>query len=405
MLCAAFLIAHVAAGAPRALAGELPASAWRSLPAVAPAGERRSTGSYTVKDPAAAGWTPPDLPRDERVATGRKLAKVIVVIYDPKLEPAGGKGLIEHLRANDPREYSHILVNVVREASWGYINYEIADWITVDGFPRKVDGFRYTAENYLEARGSEKWQPSPSSYRGVFEENGLVERFRKEGITELWLWGASGMHLDEFAMFIPKRYARFPPTDNPWFYRPYDIPEELERTTWVMGFNYEVGPDNMVHSYTHRLESMAALALAGGVWDTHARRDPWNVFSFLEIDHPGAPSQVGNCHVPPNGQSGYDYGNKRRVLSWADRWHRYPDLRGEPRPLSAAEWGNNQFGYQKWLLERVPKFPGSTAYGYNNWWVYIANVDEELPEWRPPDPGELRLPEGMPSPAPKPARK
>jgi hypothetical protein len=206
------------------------------------------------------------------------------------------------------------------------------------------------------------------------------------------------MHFDEFAGFIPNRYARFAPTDNPWFYRPYDIPSELDRTTWVMGFNYEVGPDNMIHSYTHRVESMAALAFAEGIWDPNRRRDPWNVFSWLEMDHPGIPSQVGNCHVPPNGQAGYDYNNSRRVFSWADCWYEFPDLRGKPRMVSSAEWGNSQFGYQKWILEHLPKYPGHTKYGYNNWWVYIANTDEELPDWEPKDPSKFLLPDGMPAP-------
>ncbi len=172
-----------------------------------------------------------------------------------------------------------------------------------------------------------------------------------------------------------------------------------------MGFNYEVGPDNMVHSYTHRVESMGALAFGDGEWDTHAKRDPWNVFTFLEMDHPGAPSQVGNCHVPPNGLSGYDYNNQRRVLSWADQWYTYPDLRGNPRLVSSFEWSNNHLGYQRWILEHIPKSPGFTAYGYNNWWVYIANTDEELPEWKGPDPSSFRLPDSMPAPGPKPALK
>jgi hypothetical protein len=324
-----------------------------------------------------------------------------VLIYNPVLESEGGKTLIEHLKANDPREYSHILVNVIREASWGYINYEIVDIIEVDTYPKKVDGFRYTDESFLEVRKTQKWQPATSSYRLMFEENGLLERFQKEGITELWVWGAGGMHMDEFAGYIPNRYARYGPTDNPWLYRPYDIPPELGRTTWVMGFNYEVGADNMIHSYAHRVESQALLAVADGIWNTHEKRDPWNVFSWLEMDHVGTPSHVGNCHVPPNGQSGYDYNNKRRTLSWADNWARYPDLRGEPRLVSATEWGNNQFGYMKWLLERVPKFPGYTQYGYNNWWVYIANTDEDLPELALPDSGKFVPPEGMPGPEQK----
>ncbi|MBN2445517.1 MAG: hypothetical protein JXO22_02245 [Phycisphaerae bacterium] len=374
------------------------AQTWRDLPLVKPAGEKTHTGSYVLQGRPEMEWQRPPFHYDEKVATGRKHAKVIVLIYNPVLESEGGKTFIEHCNGCDPVEYSHILANVIQQASWGYINYEIVDVIEVDGYPIKMDGFRYTDESFLEVRKTQKWQPSTSSYRGFFEENNLLERFKKEHITELWVWGAGGMHFDEFAGYIPNRYARFGPTDNMWLYRPYDIPEELDQTTWVMGFNYEVGPDNMIHSYTHRIESMALLACSDGVWDTHKLRDPWNVFSWLEMDHVGTPSQVGNCHVPPNGQSGYDYNNSRRTLSWADNWMRYPDISGEPRLISAQEWGNNQFGYQKWILEHLPKYPGATKYGYNNWWVYIANVDEDLPEYKMPDPSKFVLPKDMPKP-------
>jgi hypothetical protein len=363
------------------------------------AGALAHTGSYIVAKNQAGRWTRPVFRYDQKVATGRKHAKVVVVIYDPVLPSIGGARLTEHVKANDPVHFSHILADVIRQASWGYIDYEIVDFLRVDGFPRKVDGFRYDDKTYLAARNKNEWQPSPSSYRAILEENGLVARCKREGITEVWLWGASGMHLDEFAGWVKDRYLRFGPTDNPWLYRPYDIPgEELGRTTWVMGFNYEVGPDNMVHSYTHRVESQCALAFGDGVWDTKTRRDPWNVFTFLETDFPGQPSMVGNCHVPANGQSGYDYGNARSVLSWADRWARYPDLRGEPRKVSRADWGGTQFGYQKWILEHVPKGPGYTKWGYDNWWVYIANVDGDLPEVQPTTAGERQflLPEGLP---------
>ena len=371
---------------------------WRDLPTVAPTGERTATGSYVVADREKLDWQRPPFHYDEHVSTGRKHAKVIVLIYNPVLECEGGKTLIEYVGGVDPVEYSHILANVIRQASWGYINYEIVDVIEVDAFPIKVDGFRYTDESFLAARQKQEWQPATSSYRGFFEDNNLLERFRKEHITELWVWGASGMHFDEFAGYIPNRYARFGPTDNMWLYRPYDIPEELGRTTWVMGFNYEVGPDNMIHSYTHRVESMALLACSDGVWDPGKRRDPWNVFSWLEMDHAGTPSHVGNCHVPPNGQKGYDYNNKRRVLSWADNWLRYPDLTGKPRLVSSKEWGESHFGYQKWILEHLPKYPGYTQYGHNNWWVYIANTDEDLPDYHMPDPSHFVLPPDMPTP-------
>ncbi len=365
---------------------------WRDLPIVAPAGESAHTGSYVTKD--RSGWNPPAFVYNERAATGRKRAKVVVLIYDPVLKSQGGVRLIDHLKGTDPEEASRILVDVIREASWGYVNYEIVDVIRVDGYPKKVDGFRYDETTYMEARRTKEWQPATSSYRAFFEENDLLVRFQKEGITELWVWGADGFHFDEFAMYIPNRYARFGPTDNPWLYRPYDIPPELGRTTWVMGFNVEVGPDNMIHSYAHRIESMAALSVAQGVWDTKTEQDPWNLFSYLEMDHPGAPSHVGNCHCPPNAQSGYDYNNGRRVQTHAWHWWRFPDLRGPAAPISSRAWGGTQFGYMKWLLERVPKFPGHTEFGYNNWWVAITNTDEELPDLAAPEGGQFRSGQG-----------
>ncbi len=359
-------------------------------------GRLAHTGSYTIGKGQPTRWQKPPFHYDEKVAAGRKQAKVIVLIYDPKLPQKGGIRLTEYAHANDPVQYSHILKDVIQQASWGYLNYEIVDCLTIDGFPEKVDGFRYTADSYLAAREKNEWQAAPSSYDKILRENGLLERVRKEGITEVWLWGAPGMHFDEFAGYVKDRYQRFGPTDNEWIYRPYDIPgEAIGRTFWVMGFNYEVGADNMVHSYSHRVESQCVLAFGDGNWDPKTRRDPWNVFSLLEVDQPGNPSMVGNCHVPPNGTLGYDYGNARKVLSWADNWSRYPDLRGEPRLVSREDWGNTQFGYQKWFLERLPKGPGQTPWGYDNWWVYIANVDQDLPDWRAPT-GGFQLPERMP---------
>jgi hypothetical protein len=354
------------------------------------------TGARIVPGRAQLTWQRPPFRYEAQVATGRKLARVAVVIYDPVLRTQGGKSLRAWLGAHEGLEFSHILVDVIRQASWGYVNYEIAEVIRVDGWPKKVDGFRYDEASYLEARAKKEWQPATISYRAMLEETGLLARVARpgsaEGLHEVWLWGADGMHFDEFAGVVKERDQRFGPTDNPWLYRPYDLPAELGRTFWVMGFNMEVGADNMIHSYTHRVESMAALAFADGIWDPKSRRDAWNVFSRLEMDFPGTPSMVGNCHVPPNGQSGYDYANARRVPSWAHGWDRYPDLRCEPREISAEAWGRTQFGYQKWILERLPKGAGATDGCYDNWWVYVANTDGDLPEWTPPQPGALRLP-------------
>jgi hypothetical protein len=116
LLCAFLLVG------PAAVVFPAPQPSWKSLPDVEPAGTRAHTGSFIVADPAGVRWKQPELRYDEKVATGRKRARVVVVVYNPVLEKEGGKTLIEHIGANGPVEYSHVLVSVIREASWGYIN-------------------------------------------------------------------------------------------------------------------------------------------------------------------------------------------------------------------------------------------------------------------------------------------
>src|SRR5688572_7651816 len=73
--------------------------AWKSLPIAEPKGESANTGSYTVKDSASAAWKKPPFAYHERAATGRKEAKVVVLIHDPILESEGGVRMTEWLKA------------------------------------------------------------------------------------------------------------------------------------------------------------------------------------------------------------------------------------------------------------------------------------------------------------------
>lgn len=356
---------------------------WKALPVIQPEGiQDENIKCYTV-DPKKSAWKQPAFSYNQDIAVKPVRSKVIVLVYNPKLKSKGNVNLIEYLKAHDPKVYSDTLADVVRRASKGYLNYTIVDYIEVDGFSEKVDGFVYTEERFLEDRKNRDYRkPDRSDYRKIFEKNNLITRCRDEHISEIWLWGAGGMGWDELAMYIPNRYARFAPTGNPWFYRPYEIPPEIGHTVWVMGFNYEVGADNMIHAYNHRVESIAALVFGHGEWEKElAGRDPYNTFTMLNLDHPGKPSQVGNVHVPPNGKSGYDYKPTNEVETYADAWQtHYPDMKNaRHRPFRSSEFGNNQRGYQEWWLFHIPSGPGYTKWGYNNWWVYIGNTDEDLP--------------------------
>ncbi len=362
---------------------ERPRPDWKSLPVVKPEGVQEENIKCYTLDPGKSAWKQPVFTYNQDIAVKPVRSKVIVLVYNPVLKTKGNVSLIDYLKAHNPREYSDTLADVVRRASKGYINYKIVDYIEVNGFSEKVDGYVYTEERFLNDRKIRDYRkPDRSDYRKIFEKNNLINRCRDENISEICLWGAGGMGWDELAMYIPNRYARFAPTKNPWFYRPYEIPPEIGHTIWVMGFNYEVGTDNMIHAYNHRIESISALVYGHGEWEKElAGRDPYNTFTMLNLDHPGKPSQVGNVHVPPNGKSGYDYKPKDEVETYAHAWQtHYPDMKNVGhKPFRSSEFGNNQRGYQEWWMFHIPSGPGYTKWGYNNWWVYIGNTDEDLP--------------------------
>jgi hypothetical protein len=287
-----------------------------------------------------------------------------------------------------------ITADVVRDladASHGFARYEVVEFIDVDAFPAKRDGFRYDENSFLEmwADRSKAHQPDTISYRDIFETFHLVERVQKEDIREVWIWGAPYFGSDEYAMKIPGDQI-FYPTDNPWFYRPYDIPD-CGRTVWVMGWNYERGEAEAIHSYGHRIEGILSLTVGRGTWD-HKKTPAniWNHFTKQSADFPND-AQVGNVHGGPNAEDGYDYAQKKSVLSAADDWLNYPNLKGTKKPVNCETWGGPDYhlNYMRWWLRHLPHAAGSSDGFLHNWWEYVANYDEAVRTLPPPD-GKLR---------------
>ncbi len=322
----------------------------------------------------------------------RKTNNLIVINYDPVLRGHGGTNLQRFMRWNNPRPMTTNLIRYLRESSGGYANFNLIEWIDVDAFPAKRDGFRYTEQSFLEMWKNKKkaHQPDSVSYAAIFQELNLVERIRRDNVTEVWIWGAPYFGTDEYAMKIPGDEV-FYATDNPWFYRPYDIPE-CGRTVWVMGFNYEVGEDNALHSFGHRCEGILSLTIGRGVWSGKAgETNAWSRFTRQAEKYPDD-AQVGNVHGGPNAKSGYDYGQTNLVLSGADDWLNYPNLKGAKKLVNCDTWGRpHHLNFQKWWLEHLPRNAGMHGGFYNNWWRYIVDYDASVTTSPPPD-GKLHRP-------------
>lgn len=91
----------------------------------------------------------PTAPRPSRDSS-RQVINLLVVNFDPVLHEHGNVRLSQYSKWNDPRLLTTNLVRDLREASGGFAEYRIVDWIDVDAFPQKRDGFRYTEASFLE---------------------------------------------------------------------------------------------------------------------------------------------------------------------------------------------------------------------------------------------------------------
>ena len=316
---------------------------------------------------------------------GVQTVNVIVINIDPVLRTRGGVKLHEHMKWSDPGRLTDRMIEDARVASDGYVDYRIVERIEFDGFTTFRNGFTYTEEAFLTMWEKDRnlANPGMTSFRWLFEKFDLAAKIKARDVREIWLWGAPYMAWDELHWKIPGDCIPYP-TENPWFYRPYDIPD-VGRTIWVMGWNYERGEGEMLESYCHRIESVLSLTVGQGVWDPKQSPDnPWNRFTRIDRDFPGA-AEVGSVHCAPNSKEDYDWSNTNRVWTFADDWLSYPQLPRRKKLLNAVEGGwNGIVNHHRWWMRRLPHQPGVTAGFYNNWWEYIVNYDEAIRRLPPP---------------------
>ena len=316
---------------------------------------------------------------------GTKAVNVIVINFDPVLKTHDLLRLHQYLKWSDPWRLTEKMVEDAKLASKAYVDYRIVEKIEHDGFPVFGNGFQYTEATFLEMweKDRSKADKGMTSFRWMFDKFDLPAKVKSKNVQEIWLWGAPYFSWDELHWKIPGDKVPFQ-TENPWFYRPYDIPE-VGRTIWIMGWNYERGEGEMLESYCHRIESVLSLTLGKGVWEPKTVRDNiWNQFSRIDRDWPGQ-SEVGTVHCAPNSKSDYDWGNTNLVWTYADDWLTYPRLPRQKKQLNAVTGGwAGIINHHRWYMAHLPHNPGVTDGFYNNWWQYIVNYDEAMAKLPPP---------------------
>lgn len=294
---------------------------------------------------------------------------VLVLDFDPVIADSGGRRTHQAFGWNAPRTLAAGYMRDVAEASGGRMRYDIVEWRTIDEFPPKRDGFRYTPATYAAclADGRQCHDPDGLDYEGTLTRYGVVPLIDIGSIDEVWLFGGPYFGYFESAMAGPGAFE----INGEAF---TGVP--ARRAFAIMGFNSERGVAEMLHNLCHRIE--ATMARVYGGWQAESLTTPWARFA-ANAHQSGGRAGAGSCHYPPNATSDYDYANPRAVESDADDWLRYPNLTGARKRVTAKTWGGPDYHreYMRWWFRRLPRAAGTNADGrLNDWWRYVVDFND-----------------------------
>lgn len=295
------------------------------------------------------------------------VVNVLVLNFDPLMPPRQQR-LHETDGWNNPHRLAEEYIADMKTAVFNLIQYRIFEWRDLDVFPVKADGFAYTAESYSRCmKDNRGWhEPDAVDYPKLLKDHGVIEMIDSGKADELWIFGAPYFGYNESAMAGPGAFFINGATLN-------EVP--AKRPFAIMGYNYERGVAEMLHNLCHRVES--TMARIYGDWKVERLETLWEKFS-ADAFQSGGYAGVGNCHFPPNAESGYDYENQRKVLSSAEDWLNYPRLTGKKQWMNCETWGGPDYhrNYMKWWFAHLPHAPGKAQDGrLHNWWEYVFNFD------------------------------
>ena len=288
--------------------------------------------------------------------------RVLLIVIDPIVDPASGEKLTQRMKWYRPEDLIATFLDDTVADSAGLARYQIVDRIEVNDFPKKADGFVYTAQTYLDVlkHGSPAHQPDLIDYQAFLKRHNILDLVASNQIDEVWA----------FAFPFAGFYESTMGGAGAFFCNSDPIPytASCPRRFVIMGLSYERGPGEVLHSFGHRAESIMERVYARSRGDANL----WGRFTQYDQTSPGK-AQIGTIHFPPNGEKDYDYGNTRMVVSACDDWYNFPNLTGTMKQVNNTEWGGEIRVYTNWWLKHLPKARGQTNGIANNWWQYILD--------------------------------
>ena len=320
------------------------------------------------------------VPPDSTTEPARSVtARVLLVIYDPVMEPASGVKLSKLMQWQSPDTLANACIHDILEASGGMARYQIVQRMELNEFPVKSDGYRYDPQTYLEViKGLRPpHKPEGADYQAILNGLKVLPSIAKREIDEVWLFAFPQAGFYESTMGGAGAFWCNSP--------PMTWTSSSTRRFIVMGFSYERGVGEMLEAFGHRSESLISKVFNCQdfvAWAYKQGRVPasvgpnLNLFQqFISFDQiaPGK-AGLGTIHYAPNSIHDYDWNNPRLVPSTCYDWYKFPKFQKDIRQVNADEWGNGDIrAHHKWWLLHMPKVAGRTSGVANNWWQYIID--------------------------------
>jgi len=337
-----------------------------------------------------ANVAPPE-PKDDPVQVVSP--RVFVINFDPIVD-AQGTRLTTKMGWHSVDDLIPAFIAEMEEVSYGLVKYQYdkANRVDVNDFPRKVDGFQYTAASYLAMMQAEPTHHEPDTvdYWKIVNDYHLLDRVMGRQIDEVWLFGGPYFGFWESHMVgAGAVWCNSTPLAGS---------ELCTRRFVMMGFNYQRGVAEMMHDIGHRMEAIMANVYGslGTLQNAYLSVDPriqppigpgkfvnpkndFERFMLFEKIAPGR-AEMGLVHTPPNADKDFDWQNPSKASSTCDDWLNYPSLQGTRREISCDEWGGGSDGhaYTTWWFKHVPHVHGRKNGVLNNWWQYTMKVDGPL---------------------------
>jgi hypothetical protein len=328
----------------------------------------------------------------------------MVLNIDPIFRTRGNKRLHEIVREmnggdtgvlkdNDPMTMVNTYIKDVKEASGGYVNYEVKEFHNIDEFPDQCDQinngyckpsdvrFRFTEDQFIQCMNATTPEdkktychdPNVLDYLKILYDYNVCEKRNTGEIKELWIMSRFWIGVWEANMTGPGSFmTNWYPVDGSTCTKPMHI----------MGFSYERSQAEMLHNLGHRTEGV--MNHVYGDWtDLYHTSKPlssltmWEKFAMRSNDMGWTPA-CGNTHGFINSTDAYSYSVTTPVQSTCNDWLNYPHLTGKTESISCSDWGCTQYGFMKFWLGHLPKSDGVTDGKWNNWWRYIINKDDTI---------------------------